>query len=311
MKYSLSIFPFKIRFKIRILAFLLIFFWNGISIFPETKLENEESPRPTSILKGTTEAGIDPESIFKTFENHDILIFGEEHDDIVGHKIRLDWFKKIALKTPVILSLEMLERDQQKTLDEYLNGRIGEKAFFNALKLWPNYLRDYHPFVQFAKERGIPVLASNVPKKYANLVSSSGLEALFKIRSVFLPPKYLVRKFSQENYETKIKNILKAHPGMDFDANTERKFVDAQYLWDAGMADSIADTFLTKGRKVIHISGRFHSDEGFGVVHRLRELGFKILSISMFPLKEGDVVPTEILQGCDFTVITERRQKEN
>ncbi|MBM9500368.1 ChaN family lipoprotein [Leptospira sp. 201903071] len=252
-----------------------------------------------------------PDMIFDSFKNYDILIFGEEHDDIAGHKIRLEWFKKIAALNEVVLSLEMLERDQQKTLDEYLTGQIGEKAFFNSLKLWPNHLRDYHPFLQYAKEHRIPVIASNVPRKYVNLVSSSGLETLFPVRSVFLPPKYLVRKFSQEGYENKIKNTLKEHPGAHSDETLQRKFIDAQYLWDAGMSDAIANAFLTRGKKVVHINGRFHSDEGFGVTYRLRELGFKVLSVSMFPLKAEESIPLETLTGNDFTVVTERKEKEN
>ncbi|MBW0435265.1 ChaN family lipoprotein [Leptospira yasudae] len=254
---------------------------------------------------------VSPEMIFDSFKNYDVLILGEEHDDVSGHRIRLDWFQKIASTTQVILSLEMLERDQQKTLDEYLNGQIGEKAFLNALKLWPNHLRDYHPYLQFAKENRIPVLASNVPRKYVNLVSSSGIEALFPVRSVFLPPKYLIRKFVQEGYENKIRKILSEHPGMGSDENLQRRFIDAQYLWDAGMTDSIANALLTKRRKIVHINGRFHSDEGFGVSNRLRELGFRVLTVSMFPQKEGDEVPTEILKGCDYTVITERKEKGN
>ncbi|AJR13571.1 ChaN family lipoprotein [Leptospira interrogans] len=289
------------------IVFLFIILGNTNPIFPDKKSEIKEIPIPASIQSGSTGEFVDSDMIFKTLENYDVLIFGEEHDDVVGHRIRLYWFQKIALKTPVILSLEMLERDQQKTLDEYLTGQITETAYLNSLTFWPNYIRDYHPFIKFAKEHKIPVLASNVPRKYVNLVASNGLEALFRIRSVFLPPKYLIRKFSQEAYEIKIKNTLRKHPG----ASSENRFIDAQYLWDAGMADSIANIFLMKNRKVIHINGRFHSDEGLGVTHRLRELGLKILSISMFPLKEGDVVPTEILKGCDFTVITERREKEN
>nr|WP_025179203.1 ChaN family lipoprotein [Leptospira kirschneri] len=289
------------------IVFMFITLGNINPIFSDKKSETKEIPLPVSIQNGSTGKIVDPETIFKTLENYDVLIFGEEHDDVVGHKIRLDWFQKIALRTPIILSLEMLERDQQKTLDEYLTGQITETAYLNSLTLWPNYIRDYHPFIKFAKEHKIPVLASNVPRKYVNLVASNGLEALFRIRSVFLPPKYLIRKFSQEGYEIKIKNALKKHPG----TGSENRFIDAQYLWDTGMADSIANISLMRNRKVIHINGRFHSDEGFGVPHRLREFGLKILSISMFPLKEGDVVPTEILKGCDFTVVTERREKEN
>lgn len=262
-------------------------------------------------MKGSTDVLILPETIFDSFKNYDVLIFGEEHDDVAGHKIRLEWFKKLSASNDVILSLEMLERDQQKTLDEYLSGQIGEKTFFNSLKLWPNHLRDYHPFLQYAKEHRIPVIASNVPKKYVNLVSSSGLENLFPIRSVFLPPKYLIRKFSQEGYETKIKNVLQAHPGATSDETMLRRFIDAQFLWDAGMTDAIANAFLTRGKKVIHINGRFHSDEGFGVTHRLRELGFKVLTVSMFPLGPEESIPAGAVGGNDFTVVTERKEKEN
>ncbi|RHX83168.1 hypothetical protein DLM78_22845 [Leptospira stimsonii] len=268
-------------------------------------------PQPEIIQKGSTSTNVDPEVIFNSFKNYDILIFGEEHDDTVGHKIRLDWFKKISASNEVVLSMEMLERDQQKTLDEYLNGQIGEKAFLNSLKLWPNHLRDYHPFLQYAKERKIPVIASNVPRKYVNLVSSSGLETLFPLRSVFLPPKYLIRKFSQEGYETKIKSTLQGHPGANSDDAMLRRFIDAQYLWDTGMADAIANAFLTRGKKVVHINGRFHSDEGFGVTHRLRELGFQVLTVSMFPLGVEEPIPLGAVSGNDFTVVTERKEKEN
>nr|WP_241548011.1 ChaN family lipoprotein [Leptospira stimsonii] len=282
------------------------------SVFSEEVSKTEGlPPQPEIIQKGSTSTNVDPEVIFNSFKNYDILIFGEEHDDTVGHKIRLDWFKKISASNEVVLSMEMLERDQQKTLDEYLNGQIGEKAFLNSLKLWPNHLRDYHPFLQYAKERKIPVIASNVPRKYVNLVSSSGLETLFPLRSVFLPPKYLIRKFSQEGYETKIKNTLQGHPGANSDDAMLRRFIDAQYLWDTGMADAIANAFLTRGKKVVHINGRFHSDDGFGVTHRLRELGFQVLTVSMFPLGVEEPIPPGAVSGNDFTVVTERKEKEN
>ncbi|WP_420870529.1 ChaN family lipoprotein [Leptospira adleri] len=300
----------KLSFR-RVVFGLILLVLSFASLRSEDILQMKEISRPYSIQKGTTVIGVDAEAIFDSFRNYDILIFGEEHDDVVGHKIRLDWFKKISASNEVILSLEMLERDQQKTLDEYLSGQIGEKTFFNSLKLWPNHLRDYHPFLQYAKEHRIPVIASNVPKKYANLVSSSGLETLFPIRSVFLPPKYLIRKFSQEGYETKIKNALQSHPGASSDETTLRRFIDAQSLWDAGMTDSIANAFLTRGKKIVHINGRFHSDEGFGVTHRLRELGFKVITVSMFPLGPEESIPTGTIDGNDFTVVTERKEKEN
>jgi len=67
----------------------------------------------------------------------------------------------------------MFERDVQDVVDAYLRGEIPEDSFLQSARPWPNYEEDYRPLVEFAKEKGIPVIAANVPRRAAASVSRS------------------------------------------------------------------------------------------------------------------------------------------
>ncbi|EQA44324.1 PF04187 family protein [Leptospira broomii serovar Hurstbridge str. 5399] len=236
----------------------------------------------------------------------DVIIIGEEHDDAAGHEWQLSTFKKLSESFALTLSLEMLERDQQIIVDEYLKEGLTEKGYLNHTKFWPNYAKDYHPIVEAAKIRNIPVLASNAPRRYVNLVSQKGIQSLMKIRSPFLPPRYLLRLHRQVEYEAKLTQAMGGHHSEGSTSNIQN-FIDAQYLWDASMADAIAEEFYTTGRKIVHINGRFHSDQGMGVTYRLRQMGLKVLVFSVFPLEEGRKLGREEFELADFLVITTRK----
>jgi len=130
-------------------------------------------------------------------------------------------------------------------------------------------------------ERSIPVIATNAPRKYVNLVSRKGLDSLAQLdyeARRFLPPLYMVNLYPQKDYEKKVKQAFAFH---NQEVQMER-MMQAMYLWDTAMADSIAAAIPFKDRLLIHTNGRYHSDEGYGITHRLRQTGFKVLTISMF-----------------------------
>ncbi|MBL0051898.1 MAG: ChaN family lipoprotein [Bacteroidetes bacterium] len=53
-----------------------------------------------------------------------------------------------------------------------------------------------------------------------------------------------------------------------------------QSLWDATMAYSISKYLKqNKGKKVLQVNGRFHSDEGFAIVSQLKKYSPKIKSL--------------------------------
>lgn len=221
------------------------------------------------------------EEIAEKFKTVDVLILGEEHDDKKGHEEKVKLIRYLSEKQKFYISMEMFERDQQVVLNEYLGGFIDEKLFLSDARLWNNF-EDYKPIVQFAKEKKIFILAANAPRRYARMLSRNGLEELEKFpqsSKKYFAPLYMLNLFRQETYESKISESMSGHLS---EKKAISNMIQAQYLWDATMADSIIRKIEYKKRKIIHINGRFHSDERMGVTHRLTSLGLKVLTISMF-----------------------------
>ncbi len=213
----------------------------------------------------------------------EVVFIGESHDDPGAHALQLDLLRAAqarygadaARRRQVALSLEMFERDVQLPLDEYLAGLIPENQFLACSRPWNNYQSDYRPLVEFAKAQRIPVVAANPPRRYVNLVGREGREALKKLSEparAFLPP--LPYGAASAAYEAKFQRLMSdAHRA---DREGERRMpslarlLDSQSLWDAGMAHAIAETLASVPEAlVIHINGRFHSEEGLGIPEHL------------------------------------------
>ena len=81
--------------------------------------------------------------------------------------------------------MEMFERDTQDTVNDFLSGRTDETAFLVKSRPWPNYESAYRPLIMFAKEKGIPVVAANIPRRmaaaYAHGTALDGLDAADKL----------------------------------------------------------------------------------------------------------------------------------
>ena len=59
-------------------------------------------------------------------------------------------------------------------IDKYLNDEMREIEFINNSRPWENYQTDYKPLVEFAKEKDMYVLASNIPRRIANQYTKVG-----------------------------------------------------------------------------------------------------------------------------------------
>lgn len=206
-------------------------------------------------------------NIINSLDKADVLFFGEEHNDSIGHKIEYLLLQKIAARYPAktALSMEMFETDCQNVLNEYLQGLIREKNFTTDARAWPNY-DDYRPLIEFAKDNKLPVVAANAPGRYTNMVNRLGLGSLNQLNSTgktYLPP--LPIDTATGAYYEKFKDIMGGHasmPGMEM--------YQAQNLWDATMGWSIA-RFLKdhNGYKVLQLNGGFHSEEKLGAPAQL------------------------------------------
>jgi len=120
------------------------------------------------------------EKMAEAAANADIVLFGEYHTNPISHWIQLELTKDLLeLKgEALILGAEMFEADNQLIMNEYLAGQITESKFEEEIRLWKNYKTDYKPLVLIAKENKLSFVATNIPRRYANMVYKKGVVSL-------------------------------------------------------------------------------------------------------------------------------------
>lgn len=234
-----------------------------VSFFMMYNLDAQQTAYKIYSNKEKREIRLD--EIPKILKGNDVVIWGEEHNDSIGHQLELQTFELLNKTDVYALGMEMFESDVQEVMDEYLQDLIRPDYLISAGRAWPNY-SDYQPLVEFAKEHKLSVIASNAPKRYVSAVTKNGLDFLPKFNALalsYLAP--LPIHVDTGAYRTKFENIMGGH-----DALMGSHIFESQNLWDATMAWHIA-TFLQKypTAKIFHINGGFHSDEKLGIYTQL------------------------------------------
>jgi len=234
-----------------------------------------------------------------------ILLFGEEHNDSIGHLLEWQVFESLRnrLGQKLVLSMEMFEADVQPVLNEYLEGMISEKNFRKEARSWNNY-DDYRPLVELAKQHDIKVVAANAPARYVNLVTREGLPALHQLSKPsrkFIAPLPVDTLGGQYLY--RFNEIMGGH------SMPEMHLYQSQNFWDATMAH-----FIRKARRrhkadvVLHLNGRFHSDYRSGLAERLIRQGEKVITISCFSVDSLDNPGwAQYSNLADFVIITRKK----
>lgn len=239
----------------------------------------------------------------------DVLFWGEEHNDTIGHILELKMLKLLSerYESKLMLSLEMFETDCQIVLDEYLGGFLNREKFLKEARPWNNY-EDYSPMVEYAKEQKIPVIAANSPRRLNNLMSKRGPKSLDSLgagskKLIARLPIYIPKK---GKYYRKFVGIM----GGEGNVHSPNMFA-SQCLWDATMAKSI-DNAVSDNRKggiVLHVCGRFHSDEYLGTVAQLlrKDNNIRVATISCFPVENFDKPDVgQFEQLADFVIVTQK-----
>ena len=229
----------------------------------------------------------------------DIVLFGEYHNNPIAHWLEVKLTKDLLGKRSLILGAEMFERDNQDALDGYLEGTIYQKGLDTLARLWKNYKTDYKPWVDLAKREKLPIVATNIPRKYANLVYKKGLQALDTLPSaerkwiVSLPFPY---DGNLSQYE-KMKKMARHNP---------ENLPMAQAIKDATMAESI-ETHYKKGSLFLHLNGSYHSDffQGIYWYLRRRNPNLKILTISTLSQSNLKRLPSEAYGQADFILVVD------
>lgn len=251
----------------------------------------------------------------------DVVFVGEQHDDANTHRLELAVLEGLARRgRPVVVSLEMFERDVQEPLDHFAMGHTAEDEFLRVSRPWPRYATDYKPLVDFAIARNWPVIAANVPRAIASEVAKGGLDVLAPKTDA--DRKLFARDLvcpTGDAYFTRFVEAMGGHPGGSADeaARTNERYYYSQCVKDETMAESIAGayTIAAAGQTsptVVHFNGAFHSDYSQGTAARVKRRlpGRRIVVVSVQPVGDLDALaPGEDAKRVgEYVVYTMRRQ---
>jgi uncharacterized iron-regulated protein len=249
----------------------------------------------------------DYDDILKVAAKSDVVFFGELHDNPIAHWLELEITKSLfaARGKDLILSAEMFERDNQILIDEYFAGIIKESSFESEVRLWKNYATDYKPLLNFAKENGLKFVASNIPRRYASVVSSGGFEALQKVAPEEL--KYIAPlpvEYDPELACYKEMLSMDGSIGGAMSGKVSENLPKAQAIKDATMANSIVNNWQ-KGQLVIHYNGSYHSDRHMGILWYLNinNPSMKVATISTVLQDDIDKMSEENKGMADFVIV--------
>ena len=245
---------------------------------------------------------IEYSKVIKACEKADIIFIGELHNNPISHWMEYEITKDIYAQrdSSVVLGAEMFEADNQIIMNEYFSGKIKKKSFKSEMRLWPNYDTDYEPLLEFANEKKIPFIATNVPRRYASLVNKSGLEALNELSDEakkFIAPLPIAFDGTLKIYK-EMMDMMKSS-GM---SHVTDNIVKAQAIKDATMAHFILTNLPKEGGAFIHYNGAYHSQDFQGIVWYLKQAKPELNIITISAVEQDSIaeLEEEYINQADF-----------
>ena len=265
---------------------------------------------------------VDWVTVMERVEDAEVILLGELHDHAVGHAVQLAITKDVLERWPTsIVAFEMLERDEQLLVDDYMDDFIDAETFatLTGSTSWAgsgSWDAWYQPIIDVVKNSGGGVVAANAPRRYVRVARLNGYEKIDELpdsRSKFVhyPAELSSGRYRQRFWE------LAFHS----DDEEEQEEIDvttidpddpmlpvfrSQQMWDSTMAESIALQKPSVDIKVLLLVGQFHIEYEGGIVQELKKMlpDANILSISIqkeMPQEEWDGSP----KIADFMFIGE------
>jgi aminopeptidase N len=207
--------------------------------------KTDDSERGITVSLYQPVRGLNPKTlinfneILNTVIDKPIIFVGERHANYEDHKVQLEIIMDLFQRQKKFaIGMEMFQRPFQKALDDYLSGAIGEREFLKASEYFKRWKYDYNLYreiIEFARAKGIPVVALNLKEEIVRKVAEGGLDALTPEEKKEIPADM---DMADDDYRERVNRAFQFHersPVKNFEY-----FYQSQILWDETMAHSIA-----------------------------------------------------------------------
>lgn len=238
--------------------------------------------KPAYLLFKNNGKPADYDKMIKDLAESDMVFFGEYHNNPISHWMQLEMSKSFfEIKgDKLYFGAEMFENGNQLVLNEYLNGFYAEdKMLPEITQLWSNYKTDYKPLLEFAKDKKLRFIATNIPRRYASMLSKKGMDALQE-----LSPEALA--MISPDLETYFDPNVKAYAEMadNMGGHVPPNMLNiqiAQASKDATMAHFSLKNFKS-GDFLFHFEGSYHSNYNQGIIWWVNKIqpGLNIKSVT-------------------------------
>lgn len=304
-KENLSIYIY-LKLNLSLVTVVLYLAWPAPQLLAQPQHAVDSAPAgyvPNRVYDTHRRRFTDFESMLADAARADVLFLGEQHDDPATHRLEAAALEGLARRrSNIVLAMEMFERDVQSSLDAYLTGRTTEADFLAAARPWPRYVTDYRPLVEFARGLKWPVVASDVPRRLASLVSRRGLTTV--LDSISATDRALAARelvCPHDDYFARFAKTMSDMPSHSGDSATEsaaakaatiERIYQAQCIKDETMSESVANALAAAPPRalVVHVNGAFHSDYGLGTAERVKRRlpGKRVAVVSFVPVSDLD-----------------------
>jgi uncharacterized iron-regulated protein len=195
------------------------------------------------------------------------VLIGEAHDRLDHHDNQLEILGALyARGVKLAIGLEAFEQPAQEHLDAFVAGRLDTRELLRRTRWYQRWRYDfrlYEPVLNFARERKIPLLALNVPIEVVRKVGAGHTDQLSTAERAFVPAEM---DRTAPGYRERLNPAWVEH-GKN---GSFEHFLDAQLLWDEGMADAAARYLRAHpDRIMVIVAGNGHVEYGQGIARRL------------------------------------------
>ena len=213
------------------------------------------------------------EAVIPRIQERRVVFVGESHDRYGHHLAQLEVIRRLhGISPDLAIGLEQFQQPFQEHLDDYVAGEIDEGEMLQRTEYFSRWRYDYRlyrPILQFAREQRIPLVALNVPKELTRAVGKLGFDGLDEAMRAQLPADV---GEADHAYRARLRGVFHMHP--DAGERNFDHFVEAQLLWDEGMAERAA-AYLNEHpqRRLVVLAGSGHIAHPGAIPDRLARRG--------------------------------------
>ena len=237
----------------------------------ESIVRSQTAPR--SVVDAASGRSIEPEAFFAILRTKTVVYVGERHDDPADHGVQYAILRQLHRdEVSLAIGMEMFQTPFQEPLTEWSAGLIDETVLRRETEYddrWGFDFSMYRPILEYARNRGIEVVALNTPREVVYAVAKDGLDSLSVEQASDLPELDLANEQHRALFDSEFDaGEHAASDGVD-------QYYEAQVVWDETMGSRVAETLsrLDGPAKMIVFAGRVHVKRGLGIPDRAAKRG--------------------------------------